>query len=50
MKGTIYADYFPENKSATGAVSKGYTNTKETIKDAGKQIKEMGKQLKGLFK
>ncbi len=50
LKGTIYADYFPEDKSATGAVSKGYTNTKETIKDAGKQIKEMGKQLKGLFK
>ena len=50
LAGTTYADYFPEDKSATGAVSKGYTNTKETIKDAGKQIKEIGKQLKGLFK
>ncbi len=50
LTGTVYADYFPEDKSATGAVSKGYTNTKETIKDAGKQIKEIGKQLKGLFK
>ncbi len=50
LKGTIYADYFPEDKSVKGTVSKGYANTKDTIKDAGKQIKEMGKQLKGLFK
>ena len=50
LNGTIYADYFPKDKSAAGAVSKGYTNTKETIKDAGKQIKEIGKQLKGIFK
>ena len=58
---TSYADYFPADKSATGVVSKGYTNTKDAVKDlgenvknqvkdAGKQVKELGKQLKGLFK
>lgn len=58
---TAYADYFPADKSATGAVSKGYTNTKDAVKDLGKevknqvkdvknQVKEIGNQLKGLFK
>ena len=61
LSGTAYAEYFPEEKSVTGAASKGYTNTKNSIKDlgneikgqakgAGKQIKEIGKQLQGLFK
>ena len=50
LSDTVYADYFPADKSVKGTVSKGYTNTKDTIRDAGKQIKEMGKQLKGLFK
>ncbi len=50
LSDTVYADYFPADKSVKGTVSKGYANTKDTIKDAGKQIKEMGKQLKGLFK
>ena len=58
---TSYAEYFPADKSVTGAVSKGYTNTKDAVKDLGKeiknqakdaknQVKELGKQLKGLFK
>ena len=61
LKDTVYADYFPADKSATGTVSKGYTNTKDAIKDLGtglknqvkdtkNQVKELGKQLKGLFK
>ena len=50
LSDTVYADYFPADKSVKGTVSKGYTNTKDTIRDAGNQIKEMGKQLKGLFK
>lgn len=61
LKGTGYAEYFPEDKSATGLASKGYTNTKDAIKDLGKgiktqakdvknQVKDIGKQLKGLFK
>jgi hypothetical protein len=61
LSGTTYADYFPADKSAKGAVSKGYTNTKDAIKGLGKdikdqakgvknQVKEIGTQLKGLFK
>lgn len=54
LAGTSYADYFPENKSAVGAVSKGYNNTKDSIKDLGKgvknQVKDIKSQLKGLFK
>ncbi|MBR1825850.1 MAG: AsmA family protein [Alphaproteobacteria bacterium] len=61
LEGTAYATYFPADKSVKGAVSGGYTNTKDAIKGlgtelknqakgAGKQVKELGKQLKGLFK
>lgn len=61
LLGTKYAEYFPADKSATGAVSKGYTNTKDAIKGLGtglkdqvkgakNQVKELGNQLKGLFK
>ena len=61
LAGTVYANYFPEDKSATGAVSKGYTNTKDAVKGLGKeiknqakdvknQVKEIGNQLKGFFK
>lgn len=61
LSGTSYADYFPADKSAKGAVSKGYTNTKDAIKGLGNeikdqakgvknQVKEIGNQLKGLFK
>lgn len=52
--GTVYADYFPADNSAANTVSKGYTNTKDAIKDLGKglknQAKDFGKQFKGLFK
>lgn len=61
LAGTSYADYFPADKSVTGAASKGYTNTKDSIKELGKeikdqakgvknQVKDISKQLKGLFK
>ncbi len=61
LKNTVYADYFPADKTAKGMVSKGYTNTKDAIKDVGtglknqakdvkNQVKEIGNQLKGLFK
>ena len=61
LEGTSYASYFPADKTASGAVSKGYTNTKDALKGlgtdlknqakgAGNQVKELGKQLKGLFK
>ena len=61
LAGTSYASYFPADNSASGSVSKGYTNTKDAIKGlgtelknqakgAGNQVKELGKQLKGLFK
>ena len=57
LSGTTYADYFPADKTVTGAVSKGYTNTKDTVKDIGKGVKDQVKdiknqlkELKGLFK
>lgn len=61
LKGTVYADYFPADKTPTGVVSNGYTNTKDAVKGLGKdiknqakdvkkQVKELGTQLKGLFK
>ena len=54
LEGTVYADYFPAEKSVTGAVSKGYTNTKDAVKGLGKdvknQVKDIKNQLKGLFK
>jgi len=54
LKDTVYADYFPEDKTAKNTVSKGYNNTKDAIKDLGtglkNQAKDLGKQFKGLFK
>lgn len=54
LKGTVYADYFPEDKTAKNTVSNGYNNTKDAIKDLGtglkNQAKDLGKQFKGLFK
>ena len=46
LKGTAYADHFPEEKGVTNSVSKQYTNTKDAIKDMGKGIKNIGKDLK----
>lgn len=46
LKGTAYADHFPEKKGVTNSVSKQYTNTKDAIKDMGKGIKNIGKDLK----
>ena len=61
LKGTAYVSHFKEVVSVRNTVSKGYNNTKESIKDMGKglkhqakeiesQAKEIGNQLKGLFK
>lgn len=50
LKGTAYADYFPEEKSVRSGVSEQYTNTKDAIKDMGKNIKNMGKDLKNTGK
>ena len=50
LKGTAYASHFPEEKGVTNTVSKQYTNTKDVIKDAGKQIKTLGKDLKNTGK
>ena len=61
LSGTVYANHFPApEKTVTNTVSKGYTNTKESVKQMGKDIKnqakelknqakEIGNQLKGLF-
>lgn len=61
LSGTIYADHFPApKKTVTNTVSQGYTNTKDSVKQMGKDIKnqakelknqakEIGNQLKGLF-
>lgn len=46
LKGTAYADYFPEEKGVKNTVSKQYTNTKDAIKGMGKGIKSIGKDLK----
>ena len=50
LKGTAYADYFPEKKSVSNSVSSQYNNTKDTIKGVGKGIKNMGKDLKNTGK
>ena len=50
LKGTSYAGYFPEEKGVTNTVSKQYTNTKDAIKGAGKQVKSLGKDLKNAGK
>lgn len=50
LKGTSYAGYFPEEKGVTNSVSEQYTNTKDAIKDAGKQVKTLGKDLKNAGK
>ncbi len=50
LKGTDFASYFPEEKGVRSGVSKQYTNTKDAIKDAGKQIKTLGKDLKNTGK
>lgn len=50
LKGTSYAGYFPEEKGVTNSVSKQYTNTKDAIKGAGKQVKTLGKDLKNAGK
>ena len=51
---TAYVNHFQEKKTIGNAVSKGYTSTKDNIKDLGKgisnQAKDIGKQIKGLFK
>ena len=53
LSGTEYANYFKADKSIGGTVSKGYSNTKDTIKDLGKginnQVKDIKKQIKGIF-
>lgn len=61
LSGTAYADHFPApKKTVTNTVSQGYTNTKDSVKQMGKDIKnqakelknqakEIGNQLKGLF-
>lgn len=50
LKGTSYAGYFPEEKGVTNTVSKQYTNTKDAIKGAGKQVKTLGKDIKNAGK
>ena len=50
LKGTSYAGYFPEEKGVTNSVSEQYTNTKDAIKGAGKQVKTLGKDLKNAGK
>ena len=61
LSGTTYADHFPApKKTVSNTVSQGYTNTKDSVKQMGKDIKnqakelknqakEIGNQLKGLF-
>ena len=53
LKDTAYSEYFKADKSIGGSVSTGYNNTKDTIKDIGKEIhhqaKDIKNQLKGLF-
>lgn len=46
LKGTAYAEYFPENKSIKNSVSNQYNNTKDAIKGVGKQVKNIGKGIK----
>ena len=61
LNGTVCASHFKEAVSARNSVSKGYNNTKDNIKDMGKELKnqakeienqakEIGNKLKGLFK
>ncbi len=53
LQNTAYANHFKADKSVSGSVSKGYTNTKDSIKNVGKNIKNQAKdiknQIKGLF-
>jgi len=53
LQNTAYANHFKADKSITGGVSKGYTSTKDSIKNVGKNIKDQAKdiknQIKGLF-
>ena len=50
LKGTSYANYFPEKKGVSNSVSKQYSNTKDAIKGAGKQVKTLGKDIKNAGK
>ena len=50
LKGTSYADYFKGDKSISGSINKGYTNTKDTISDLGDGIKTQAKNLKNSAK
>ena len=47
LKGTIYSDYFEQDKSIKNNISQTYTNTKEVIKDLGNQAKGFIKGLLG---
>ena len=47
LKGTIYSDYFEQDKSIKNNISQTYTNTKEVIKDLGNQAKGFVKGLLG---
>ena len=53
LQNTAYANHFKADKSVSGSVSKGYTNTKDSIKNVGKnkknQAKDIKNQIKGLF-
>lgn len=50
LKGTSYADYFKGDKTISGSINKGYTNTKDTIYDLGDGIKTQAKNLKNSAK
>lgn len=47
LKGTIYSDYFEQDKSIKNNISQTYTNTKDAIKDLGNQAKGFIKGLLG---
>lgn len=54
LAGTEYAEYFKNKAPVRNAISGGYTSTKDSIKNVGKELKNQAKDLKksikGLFK
>lgn len=50
LKGTEYANYFPEVKGVRNTVSDQYNNTKDAVKNLGKNIKNLGTDTKDAVK
>lgn len=46
LQGTQYASYFPQEKGIKTSVSNQYNNTKDAVKNVGKNIKNLGTETK----